>query len=75
MRLITELRKNNIVAELYPDNAKMKKQFDYAARKGVKEVAFLGSKEIAAKEVTLKDQESGQQRTVPFSELVNVLKD
>ncbi len=74
MKLITELRKNGIRAELYPDAVKMKKQFDYAGKIGVGQVAFLGEKEIENNVVTLKDQESGQQQAVAFKDLVSALK-
>jgi histidyl-tRNA synthetase len=73
MQLITQLRNAGIRAELYPDAAKMKKQFDYAAKTQVEYVAFLGSKEIGEQQVTLKDQSSGQQRVLAFKDLVKAL--
>jgi histidyl-tRNA synthetase len=73
MQLITELRKNGIRAELYPDAVKMKKQFDFATKIGVEQVAFLGEKEIESKQVTLKDQKNGEQRAVAFDDLLTVL--
>lgn len=75
MQLIQQLRKNGIRAELYPDATKMKKQFDYAGKIGAEQVAFLGASEIKEQHVTLKDQESGQQRSVPFQDLIAVLSD
>ena len=74
MQLIKQLRAAGLRAELYPEAVKMKKQFDYASKIRAEHVAFLGTKEIEAQEVTLKDQESGQQRTVAFADLVDVLK-
>lgn len=74
MRLVAELRRNHISAELYPDAAKMKKQFDYAAKRRIKNVLFLGSKEIANSEVQIKNQETGEQQNVPFASLVSYFK-
>jgi histidyl-tRNA synthetase len=67
--LILQLRKKGISADFYPDNAKLKKQFDYAAKRGARYVAFLGEKEISAKEVIIKNQETGTQQNIPFSKL------
>ena len=69
MKIISKLRHQGISCELYPDSAKMKKQFDYAAKKGAEYVAFLGSEEISKRLVTLKNQASGKQEHVAFDEL------
>ena len=74
MPLLAELRRNHISAEIYPDAAKMKKQFDYVAKRGITNVLFLGSKEIENREVQVKNQESGEQVTVAFSDLVQFFK-
>jgi len=74
MKLIAELRKQNISAELYPDNAKMKKQFDYAAKKEIKHVAFLGAQELDKKVVNVKNQTSGEQQEVSFDDLTAFFK-
>jgi histidyl-tRNA synthetase len=74
MPLLAALRRNHISAEIYPDAAKMKKQFDYVAKRGITNVLFLGSKEIENREVQVKNQESGEQVTVAFSDLVQYFK-
>jgi histidyl-tRNA synthetase len=73
MKLLRELRQKGVAAEIYPDPAKMKKQMDYANRRGVPFVAILGSEELAQKVVTLKDMRSGEQRAIPFDRLVDEL--
>ena len=72
-KLLHVLRESGITAESYPDNAKLKKQFDYAAKRGTRYVAFLGEKEIQDEVVVLKNQASGQQESIPFSQLINFL--
>ena len=69
MKVITMLRRAGVSCELYPDATKMKKQFDYAAKKSARYVAFMGSEEIAKRSVTLKNQESGKQEQVSIDEL------
>lgn len=72
--LLKEVRAAGINAELYPDAAKMKKQFSYADAKHIPLVAMVGADEMAKNEVTLKNMDSGEQRTVKSSELIKELK-
>ena len=69
MRLISKLRDNNVAAEIYPESAKMKKQMEYANRRGIPYVVIIGSEELEHGVATLKDMRSGEQREVTFEEL------
>ena len=71
LRLMQSLRERSISCEIYPENAKMKKQMEYANRRGVPFVAILGSEELAAGKVTLKNMTSGEQHSLLFDELPN----
>ena len=73
LRLMKGLRERGISCEIYPENAKMKKQMEYANRRGVPFVAILGSDELAAGKVTLKDMSSGTQHSLLFDELPDAL--
>ena len=73
MRLISELRNKGIAAEIYPESAKMKKQMEYANRRGIPYVVIIGSNELERKVATLKDMRSGEQRELSFEELVATL--
>lgn len=42
-------------AEIYPDAAKLRKQFEYADKKGIKYIILAGEDEMAANELTIKD--------------------
>lgn len=61
---IARLRAMGIAAELYPDNAKMKKQFDYASRRGIPYAAILGESECANGTVALKNLSTGTQESL-----------
>jgi histidyl-tRNA synthetase len=73
-KVLRMLREAGISAELYPEPAKLKKQFDYAAKRGVQNVLFLGTKEIENREVQIKNQETGAQQNVAFKDLIGFLK-
>lgn len=70
-KVIAKLREKGISAELYPDNAKLKKQFTYAEKKGIPYLVFYGEQEIADGNITFKNLEKGDQQTVPLSEFLN----
>ncbi len=71
--LLRTLRDAGIAAEIYPENARMKKQMEYADRRAIPYVAIVGSDELAAREVTVKEMRSGEQSRVPFGRLAEFI--
>ena len=71
--LLRTLRGEGISAEIYPEAGKMKKQMEYANRRGIPYVVIVGSQEIEAGAATVKEMRSGEQRQVPFAELAQAL--
>ena len=72
--LLKALRDAGIAAEIYPDCGKMKKQMEYANRRGIPYVVIVGSQELEAQAATVKDMRSGEQRQVAFADIVEHLK-
>ncbi len=64
MRMIKILRGQGIAAEIYPDEAKMKKQMAYANASGVPFVAMVGESEMEQGKLALKNMATGEQVTV-----------
>jgi len=54
LKLLRQVRAAGIAAELYPDQAKLPKQFTYAEKKGIPFVAIVGESEMQQGVVTLK---------------------
>jgi len=71
---LTKLREENIAAELYPDDSKMKKQMDYANKRAIPFVILAGSKEMEAEKFTLKNMKTGDQETLGLPEIIQKLK-
>ncbi|KQT31460.1 histidine--tRNA ligase [Chryseobacterium sp. Leaf405] len=69
LKLIKQLREKGISAEIYPEAAKIGKQFTYAEKKGIKNLVFLGE-EIKNGNITYKDLEAGEQKTVSLEEFL-----
>ncbi|MBR4775259.1 MAG: histidine--tRNA ligase [Bacteroidales bacterium] len=57
------LRSAGVSVEIYPEPAKLKKQFDYCDRKGIRFLSICGESEAAAGVVQLKNLASGDQRS------------
>lgn len=72
--VMRELRAAGVNCEIYPDNVKLKKQFDYAAKKGIPYLAIVGGDEMARGTVSLKNLATGEQQTVGKEEMAGVLK-
>ncbi|WP_313027931.1 histidine--tRNA ligase [Soonwooa sp.] len=71
-KIISKLRDKNIAAELYPDAAKLKKQFTYAEKKGIQSLVFLGQEEIENQTLTIKNLTTGEQRTIRQDDFLNI---
>ena len=65
------MRQAGLSVEVYPEAAKLKKQFKYADDRGVRWVLVLGEAELAEGKVTLKDMREGVQHTLPLNEAVD----
>lgn len=74
LELAKMVRQEGVSAEVYPDQAKMKKQMSYANARNIPYVAFIGEDELRRGVVTLKDMRSGEQREMPAEELVKEIQ-
>ena len=72
--LLGELRSEGITAEVYPDDAKMKKQMSYANALSIPYVAFIGDDEIEQHTISVKNMESGEQQSYTTEELIALLR-
>ena len=77
--LATELRAAGLRVELYPesptdDGKKVgDRQFKYASARGIPFVAVIGADELANDTVTVKNMKTGQQVTVPRTDVRNTI--
>lgn len=67
--IIAKLRSAGHSAEIYPDPVKLRKQFEYADRKGIMFVVIAGEEEIGSGEVSVKNMKTGEQKRVAATEL------
>jgi histidyl-tRNA synthetase len=73
LQLLSQLRKAGIASEIYPQNTKLKKQLDYANRKNIPFVVFIGKDEMTTGKLTVKNMITGDQQKMDFKELKTFL--
>ena len=71
---VNQLREKNITCELYPSNAKIKKQLDYANQKGIDYVIIIGDEEVKSNIFKLKEMKSGDQSSIDISNLLSEIE-
>lgn len=72
--VLTRLRKNAIGSEIYPDVAKLKKQLDFANKKGIPFTIVIGSDEIKTGLLPCKDMNIGEQEKLTIEQIIEKLK-
>ncbi len=73
-KCLNETRAAGINSEIYPDATKLKKQMDYANKRGVPYVCLIGSDEMESGLLTLKNMETGEQEKVTIADIIAKLK-
>jgi histidyl-tRNA synthetase len=69
LNILNTIQKLGIIAEIFPDPAKMKKQMAYADSKKITYVLMAGEDEIKNNEVTVKNMLTGKQDKIGLSKL------
>jgi histidyl-tRNA synthetase len=75
LQLVRQVRQAGINAEIYPESAKMKKQFKYADDKHIPYVAIVGEEELSSQTISLKHMLSGEQFKLTIHELIARIQD
>lgn len=71
--ILHKLRSNGIATELYPEQAKLKKQMAYADAMGIPYVVLVGDDEIRDGNLSIRNMETGVQRTLDEAVIVSFL--
>jgi histidyl-tRNA synthetase len=74
LKHIKALRAKGISCELYPENAKMKKQMGYANDNKIPYVAIVGETELANNTITVKCMSTGEQQQLTIDEMIEKVK-
>ncbi len=72
--IVKQLREAGVPAEIYTDEVKLKKQFDYAEKKGIPFLAIIGEDEVTNSKISLKNLSTGEQKVVDKQDVVRCFK-
>ncbi|PKP06506.1 MAG: histidine--tRNA ligase [Bacteroidetes bacterium HGW-Bacteroidetes-5] len=64
------LRAQGVVAEIYTETTKLKKQFDYADKRAIPYLVIVGEEEVSKGIMNLKELKTGEQKTFSINELI-----
>ena len=73
LQAIQKLRAEGIKVELYPDTAKVAKQFQHADKRGIPFAVMIGDQEIESNTYSLKNLSTGEQISVGLDKLKSFL--
>jgi len=73
LKIVSGLRKKGFAAEIYPDDAKIKKQMAYADARSIPFVAIAGEDEYARGVIAVKNMLTGNQEELPLDRLADYL--
>ncbi len=73
LSLLRQFRQGGVKTEIYPDQAKIKKQFEFATKKEIPYVGICGDQEILSGTVALKDLSTGEQKTCTLDQALSIL--
>lgn len=71
--MMRKLREKGCNCDLYPDNSKLKKQFEYADKHDIPFVVVAGENEMKEGKVTVKELQSGNQQSLSQEEAITMI--
>jgi len=74
LKLVTQLRKAGIAADLYPSDAKMQKQMKYANNRSIPFVVLIGAQELESQSFVVKNMAKGEQNSFQFNQVDDFIK-
>ena len=71
--VVKTLREAGVACEIYPEQTKLKKQFDYADKKLIPFLSIVGGNEVEAGVINLKNLSTGEQKAFEKDNIVEIL--
>ncbi|MBI2668169.1 histidine--tRNA ligase [Candidatus Woesearchaeota archaeon] len=74
LKIVNELRKSNIKADIDLADRGLSKNLDYADKLNIPYVIFIGKQELKSKKLKLRDMKTGKEKLLGLSSLIKTLK-
>jgi histidyl-tRNA synthetase len=72
--VVKSLREAGVACEIYPEQSKLKKQFDYADKKAIPFLSIVGGNEIAEGVINVKNLSTGEQKSFAKESISEILE-
>ena len=72
--VVKSLREAGVPCEIYPEQSKLKKQFDYADKKAIPFLSIVGGNEMSEGVINLKNLSTGEQQSFAKDDLTSILE-
>ena len=72
--VVKSLREAGVSCEIYPEQTKLKKQFDYADKKAIPFLSIVGGNEVADGVINVKNLSSGEQKSFDKGNIEGILE-
>ncbi len=72
--VVKALRESGVPCEIYPEQSKLKKQFDYADKRRIPFLSIVGGNEVAEGIINIKDLSTGEQKSFAKDEIGAMLE-
>ena len=72
--VVKSLREAGVPCEIYPEQTKLKKQFDYADKKAIPFLSIVGGNEAAEGVVNIKNLSTGEQKSFAKDDVASMLE-
>lgn len=74
IEIANTLRNENIISEVYFEDARIGKKLTYANKLGIPYVILVGDNELASRKPALKDMKSGTQNNLALDDIIDIIK-
>src|SRR3989344_1526228 len=74
LKIVNELRKNNIKVDIDLNERSITKNLDYANKLNIPYVIFVGKQELKSKKVKLRDMKTGKERLLSLDKIIKSLR-
>ena len=71
--VVKSLREAGVSCEIFPEQTKLKKQFDYADKKSIPYLSIVGGNEIAEGVINIKNLSTGEQKSFTKTDVDGML--
>jgi histidyl-tRNA synthetase len=72
--VVKSLRESGVPCEIYPEQSKLKKQFDYADKRHIPYLSIVGGNEAAEGIINIKNLSTGEQKSFAKDDIRSMME-